>query len=249
MFTITSSVNDAGMGSVRGAGEFIEGSKISLVATPAEHHRFVKWDDGNTDNPRPVTVTADETFTAVFEPIMFTITSSVNDAEMGSVSGAGEFIEGSVIELEALPKDNCYFVEWSDGNTDNPRSVSVTADAEYTAVFEAIPPTYYTITVSVEAEGTGEVTGSGTYKEGETVLLTAIPTEGYKFEKWSDGNTDNPRSIVIESDITLTALFELETGLQNIFYTAKAQKVLINGKVYILKDDKVYDLRGNTLKK
>ena len=40
-----------------------------------------------------------------------------------------------VAQLLALPKAGNVFVGWNDGNTDNPRTVNVTADATYTAIF------------------------------------------------------------------------------------------------------------------
>ena len=39
------------------------------------------------------------------------------------------------------------------------------------------------------------------------VEFEAIAAHGYEFAKWEDGNTDNPRSIVTTSDISLTAKF------------------------------------------
>ncbi len=39
--------------------------------------------------------------------------------------------------------------------------------------------------------------------------LRAVPEPGYKFSRWTDGNTDNPRHYTIESlEVTLTAQFE-----------------------------------------
>lgn len=35
---------------------------------------------------------------------------------------------------------------------------------------------------------------------GITVTLEAIPAEGYKFSRWSDGNTENPRAYVVTAD-------------------------------------------------
>ena len=64
----------------------------------------------------------------------------------------------------------------------------------------------YSLSVSVEGEGT--VTGAGEYKSGTTATLTATPASGYTFSQWSDGNTDNPRTITLASDTTFTAIFE-----------------------------------------
>ena len=66
----------------------------------------------------------------------------------------------------------------------------------------------FTITVNTNNDAWGTVTGAGTYADGATVVLTAIPNEGYVFVKWQDGNTDNPRTITVTADETYTAEFE-----------------------------------------
>lgn len=55
----------------------------------------------------------------------------------------------------------------------------------------------------------GSVTGEGTYYMDSTATLSAIPNEHYHFTQWSDGNTDNPREIVVTQDTTLTAAFAI----------------------------------------
>ena len=42
----------------------------------------------------------------------------------------------------------------------------------------------------------------------DSAILTAVPYDGYYFSKWSDENTDNPRSVQITQDTTFTAEFE-----------------------------------------
>ena len=66
----------------------------------------------------------------------YTITVGVNDASMGSATGGGKYNVNTEVTLTATPNTGYDFVKWSDGNTDNPRTVVVTADAEYTAIFQ-----------------------------------------------------------------------------------------------------------------
>ncbi len=65
----------------------------------------------------------------------------------------------------------------------------------------------YTVTLSVNNEAMGTVTGAGTYKEGETATLTATAKADCIFVFWNDSVTDNPRTITVMSDTTLTAVF------------------------------------------
>ena len=67
-YTITTAVKTAGTGSVIGGGKYESGTDTILTAAPALYYEFVKWSDGNTDNPRRITVTGDATYTAEFGP-------------------------------------------------------------------------------------------------------------------------------------------------------------------------------------
>ncbi len=63
----------------------------------------------------------------------------------------------------------------------------------------------YTVTLSVNDETMGTVAGAGTYENDETATLTATANEGYAFYAWSDGSTENPRTVT--SETTLEATF------------------------------------------
>ncbi len=67
-YIVTVESNDDSMGSVTGGGSYSEGAQITLTATPNPGYEFVRWDDGNTDNPRTVTVTSSVSYTAIFQP-------------------------------------------------------------------------------------------------------------------------------------------------------------------------------------
>lgn len=74
------------------------------------------------------------------------------DAKQGVVSGSGKYATGTVVQLTASPSDGYAFVSWSDGDTTNPRSITVgTADATYTALFVKM---HYTITIGQDCSTT-----------------------------------------------------------------------------------------------
>ena len=52
-------------------------------------------------------------------------------------------------------------------------------------VLVACAPVEYEVTAEADPAGAGNITGSGTYQEGEEVTLTAEPEEGYLFDYWS----------------------------------------------------------------
>ena len=69
------------------------------------------------------------------EVVKYTITVTANNATMGTVTGGGEYEEGSSVTLTATANAGFVFKNWEDGSTNNPRIVTVTGDATYTANF------------------------------------------------------------------------------------------------------------------
>ncbi len=69
----------------------------------------------------------------------YTITVKSSNEDWGTVTGGGSYVVNSKVTLTAIPKDGYAFLKWDDGNSENPRSFAVTADATYTAVFMELP--------------------------------------------------------------------------------------------------------------
>ena len=65
----------------------------------------------------------------------YTITTSANPADGGTVTGGGTYNEGVSVTLRADANTNYTFDHWQDGSTSNPRTITVTASATYTAYF------------------------------------------------------------------------------------------------------------------
>jgi hypothetical protein len=66
--------------------------------------------------------------------------------------------------------------------------------------------------------------------------------------QWSDGETTNPRSIIADSDLTLSAIFIAETPTNTPLTPNEEKetirKVLINDHIYIIYGDKTYSIMG-----
>lgn len=76
----------------------------------------------------------------------------------------------------------------------------------------SVTATSYTVTLSATPANYGTVTGGGSFYEGTAIELKAIANSGYAFSEWSDGVTDNPRSLTINGNISLTATFIVDDG-------------------------------------
>lgn len=206
--TITTEITPEGAGTVEGGGIYDYGSVITLVASNNTGYVFSQWTDGITDNPREILVEGDATYTAIFSPLQFEISTTANPEHGGTVSGGGIYDYGTTAVLTATPNMYFEFLCWSDGAVSNPRSVTVTQNATYTALFHQNGTPEYSITVTSNNPYLGDVTGGGIYLEGDIIEISAIPNAGALFSSWDDGNIDNPRSVIVTQDATYTAVFE-----------------------------------------
>ena len=76
---------------------------------------------------------------------------------------------------------------------------------------EGLVPPKYEIIVAVEGGGT--VTGAGTYSEGASATLSAVPNEGYKFSGWQGSFKESdilnsPLSFSVTESIQAKAIFD-----------------------------------------
>ena len=73
-----------------------------------------------------------------------------NNNAYGTTTGTGVYEENEVVTISASAYSGYEFVSWSDGNTGNPRQITVTGNATYVANFAetgSVPQVSYTITV------------------------------------------------------------------------------------------------------
>lgn len=187
-----------------------DGSEVTAVAD--DNYHFVNWSDGSTENPRTdLNITDDLTVTANFEIDTYIITASAG--ANGVISPAGNVVvdHGSDQTFTITPYVN-YYVD--DVLVDG---VSVGALSSYT--FENVTEAH-TISASfaINVYTLTYISGDNGSISGDLVQevehgsdgtpVTAIPSDGYAFEEWSDGSTENPRTdINVTQDITVTAYF------------------------------------------
>lgn len=206
--TITVANANPDMGNVSGSGVYYYQNLVSLTATANYGYHFVQWNDGNTQNPRTILVSQDSAFTAFFALNTYSIVATSNSTTMGSVSGGGQYTYLHEMSMTATPAYGYHFVQWNDGVTDNPRTITVTRDSAFTAQFAA---NSYTLTVAPNDATMGSAYGAGSYNYNTTATLTAVPNYGYHFTQWSDAVTDNPRTVTVLNNATYTAQFEINS--------------------------------------
>ncbi|MDE6106579.1 MAG: hypothetical protein K2F84_05725, partial [Bacteroidales bacterium] len=105
--TVTVRANDGAMGIVIGGGDYELDEKITVAAIPNPGYYFVRWDDGNTANPRILTVTGDITLTAIFAKNGDTPPPTANEqaltaAPFAYVQGRTAYLADGLGEVEAF---------------------------------------------------------------------------------------------------------------------------------------------------
>ena len=136
-------------GTVSGGGtldfpkEYNSTVSTTISATPNTGYEFDKWSDNRTSLSLKLAFNKDSlysnvsnySYVAYFNVLSYEIKTEVQG--QGSVSGGGTYEYGSSVTLTATSADGYRFVKWSsDENTDNPRTITVTGNATYTAIFE-----------------------------------------------------------------------------------------------------------------
>ncbi len=134
----------------------------------------------------------------------------------GTVFGAGHYFPNDIVTITAVPDSGFHFLNWLDGDS------IVSSDSVYTFIKQYsndtltanyIPNLYNLALIASPTEG-GEVFGAGAYSYGESVAVTAVPTVGYEFMYWMNGNDTVSFDFVYNfimpnHNLTLTAVFEI----------------------------------------
>lgn len=126
-------------GRVEGTGKKPVGTKGSIQAIPNSGYRFTKWDDGLTSDTRDVTWDFEKSYVAYFEAIpvaKYKLSLSVSPSGSGSVTGAGDYDEGTEVKISATPNSGYAFDKWSDGDTNTSRYITMNEEKSLTAYFE-----------------------------------------------------------------------------------------------------------------
>jgi hypothetical protein len=142
--TLTTPISGAGSVSRSLVADLYEAdSTVTLTATPDSGQLFVRWTGTVNSFANPLEVAIDQVheITAVFiaDPNAAFKTLSVNAAPLagGSVSGGGQYSEGSYVTATATPHADYTFYKWSefDSSRTNPLVFQLNEDSSLSANF------------------------------------------------------------------------------------------------------------------
>lgn len=117
-----------------------------------------------------------------------------------------------VVSKENPTANTTYTMVWKNRSDANKTIQTVTGTASYYPVFTGEENRYtrYTVTLSANIPSGVTLIGAGTYDEGESVMIQAIPADGYEFVEWQETHNTNPDlgAQTISADIALTAVVQ-----------------------------------------
>ena len=140
-----------------------------------------------------------------YGPVEYVIIRKVNIEGAGSVQLPPNKCENNIT---AISNYGYHFVQWSDGVADNPRTIELTQDTTFEAIFAHNPVITYVFNPTMGSVIGDTITPTGMAEAD--ISFTAKANYGYHFVQWSDGVADNPRTIYLDKDTTMTAIFDYD---------------------------------------
>ena len=185
-----------------------KGTTSMVTAIPNDGYFFVGWSDGYTEPSRVDAVDKNSTFTAFF--------SKCTIVSVTYIANEGGYIQGNTYQtgdgkvnttsVKAIANSGYRFVGWDDGLNNALRNDEALENKVFIANFKRV----YTVEFSCDTKE-GEISGrpKQALLEGSTSMtVSAIPKAGYKFVKWSNGETYQSISVTATEDIVVYAIFE-----------------------------------------
>ena len=194
--------------------EFREGTEVTLTANPAAGWKFGRWNGDACQGMRTRTCLVNMTqgaidITATFEqeppPVSVYGFDVVIESGEGSVLSdpagidcpgdcRGDFAEGTVVTLTAVPAPGWSFLSWGGSCFEFVYSTcTLEMNSDWDAVFASFVPVYGFDVVIESGEGSvlSDPAGvdcpgdcRGDFAEGTVVTLTAVPDTGWSFSSW-----------------------------------------------------------------
>jgi len=190
------------------------GTVVTLSAAPAGGSTFAGWSGGGCSGTGTcsVTMNANQTVTATFNPPVSTATLTISKQGGGSgtVTSApagincgntcsASFPTGSSVTLTATAAGGSTFAGWSGGGCSGTGTCTTTMASSQTVVATFnVAPILRSLTINKTGGGSGTVTSSpggitcgpvctATFANGTVVTLTATPAPGNSFDGWNGG--------------------------------------------------------------
>ncbi len=220
-YVVTAIADPLAGGTVTGAGGYNHGESVNLSATTNTGYHFVNWTEGgvevSTVADYSFTVTGDRALVAHFALNEYSVTASVSGGH-GSVSPQSQkVIHGNDTTINITPDAGYHVASIVDTGDTAPGPYGDTYTLNNVVVDRDVVVTFaineYTIQISASPAAGGTISGGGSCKHGDQMLVKAQANKGYHFVNWTeDGkevSTDSEYSFTATGDRTLVAYFKV----------------------------------------
>ena len=206
-------------------GNYPYGTEITISSNDIPGYTFTEWSDHNTDNPRTISLSDDVSLTPSYSANTNTAYKVEHYKQKITLDGYDlaetDNLTGTT-DTEVTPEVKTY----TGFTSPDTQTVIIKGDGS-TVVTYNYDRVMYTYTVNDSEHMTSSLP-SGDYPYGTEVTVTANTVPGYTFGGWNDGNTDNPRTITIDKNISIEPTYTANT---NTSYKVEhyKQKVTLDG--------------------
>ena len=182
-------------GNLTGGGSFLPGSTAVVLATANTGYTFANWtENGTVQSTSPsysFILSTNRTLVANFTANVgnYSVTTQINPANGGSVSGSGSFTAGSSVTATATANSGYTFTSWTENGIVQSTSANYTfaiATNRNLAANFTVNPIVYTVATQINPANSGTASGSGSFTAGSSVTATATANSGYTFTNWTE---------------------------------------------------------------
>ena len=153
----------------------------------------------------------------------YSLTVFSNDYSLGGIANDISLVFAGSTKIYAAPKPNAVFTQWNDGNTDNPRTVTLTGDITFTAFFAE------NNIAALQAQITTLQSDLATANSTITSLQSALTT--------ANGTITTLQSDLTAANTTITTQQAQITTLQNQLNAANSALAPLQAQVTSLQSD------------
>ena len=214
---------------------------VILNATAPTGWVFSDYTIGSTTinvNPYTITIQGDTLVKATFTHTAYSLSTSIlPSSTAGTITSnaSSTLYYGDVVTLHETPSNGYTFAGWGGdlSGTETTKTITITGNMVVTASY-----TQNTYALSVTSTGSGSVTinpNKETYHYGDTVILTALPSQGWEFSSWSKDveSSQNPLSLTVTGTKSIQASFT-QTNYQVTFNAGEGGTVSPTGTITYL---------------
>ncbi len=241
--TVDITVVPEGTGVVEGEGKYSYGSFVRIKATPATNYAFEGWYENQVRVSSLIdyqfVILRDYALEARFVRIQKKVILTVSPSGAGTVSGDGNYDQGSNAVIKASPVEGYRFIGWYEGK------VLVSSESSYTFLVNrdiALEARFEMIVVKLELEVNDElmgvVSGGGSFTFGQVVTILATPRAGYQFKHWKVKatneviSTESTYLFKLIGNVILVAVFESVSYQINVRSSNVNYGIVTGGGVY-----------------